>query len=135
MTTLVTGATSGLGRNAAAFLAQQRRSVRTTGRNRAAGEALQALGMAFVPLDLAGATGADLESLLQGVDTVWHCAALSSPWGAWSDFHAANVLATSRLAHAAVANGVRRFISRLPRSISISTTGSISKKRFARPAM
>jgi nucleoside-diphosphate-sugar epimerase len=110
MTTLVTGATSGLGRNAAAFLAQKGSTVRTTGRNRTAGEALRVLGMEFVQLDLASAANTDLESLLQGIDTVWHCAALSSPWGAWSDFHAANVLATSRLAHAAVANGVRRFV-------------------------
>jgi nucleoside-diphosphate-sugar epimerase len=110
ITTLVTGATSGLGRNAAAFLARQGCTVRTTGRNRAAGEALKAIGTEFAPLDLASASSADLERLLQGVDAVWHCAALSSPWGAWSDFHTANVLATSHLAHAAVAKGVRRFV-------------------------
>ncbi|MGF6721761.1 nucleoside-diphosphate-sugar epimerase [Paraburkholderia sp. GAS41] len=110
MTILVTGATSGLGRNAAAFLAQQGSNVRATGRNRAAGESLQAPGMAFVPLDLASAANTELDSLLHGVDTVWHCAALSSPWGAWSDFHAANVLATTRLAQTAVTHGVRRFV-------------------------
>jgi uncharacterized protein YbjT (DUF2867 family) len=72
MTTLVTGATSGLGRNAAAFLAQKGSTVRTTGRNRTAGEALRVLGMEFVQLDLASAANTDLESLLQGIDTVWH---------------------------------------------------------------
>jgi nucleoside-diphosphate-sugar epimerase len=110
MTVLVTGATSGLGRNAAAFLAQRGVPVRATGRNRAEGDALRALGMEFVPADLTQATAGDPEHLLRDVDTVWHCAALSSPWGAWRDFHEANVVVASRLANAAAAKGVSRFI-------------------------
>ena len=39
MTTLVTGATSGLGRNAATYLAARGQCVRGTGRNPRAGEA------------------------------------------------------------------------------------------------
>lgn len=110
MTILVTGATSGLGRNAAAFLAQRGVSVRATGRNRTAGDALSALGAEFIAADLISATDCELAHLLRDVDTVWHCAALSSPWGGWPDFHAANVVVTSRLARAAAAKAMRRFI-------------------------
>jgi nucleoside-diphosphate-sugar epimerase len=110
MKTLVTGATSGLGRNAAEHLAARAHPVRGTGRNPLAGEALQARGIEFVPADLTSARDTDFDRLLEDVDTVWHCAALSSPWGRYLDFHAANVMATTRLAQAAARRGVRRFV-------------------------
>lgn len=110
MKTLVTGATSGLGRNAATFLAARQQAVRGTGRNRAAGEALRTQGIEFFPADLVTAGFDELDRLLDGIDTIWHCAALSSPWGRYDDFHAANVTATMRLAQAAVRHGVRRFV-------------------------
>lgn len=110
MKTLVTGATSGLGRNAVAHLAAHRRAVRATGRNQRAGEALRAQGCEFVAVDLATVSDEALDRLLDEVDAVWHCAALSSPWGRYRDFHGANVVATTRLAHAAALRGVRRFV-------------------------
>lgn len=110
MRTLVTGATSGLGRNAAAFLASRGTPVRLTGRNRHVGDALAAQGYDFVPADLSTASKSEIDRLLADVDTVWHCAALSSPWGKFADFHAANVAATAALARAAARRGVRRFI-------------------------
>lgn len=134
MTILVTGATSGLGRNAVEFLMQQGCTVRATGRNRAEGEALRALGMEFAPLDLAHADTAALQPLLQGVDTVWHCAALSSPWGAWRDFHAANVQATSHLVQAALANGVRRFVHISTPSLYFDFTHRLDIDESFRPA-
>jgi nucleoside-diphosphate-sugar epimerase len=134
MTILVTGATSGLGRNAAAFLVQQGEKVRATGRNRAQGETLRAAGMEFAALDLASAGTAALQPLLQDVDTVWHCAALSSPWGAWRDFHAANVQATSHLVQAAVANGVRRFVHISTPSLYFDFTHRLDIDESFRPA-
>ncbi|MDR2207754.1 MAG: NAD-dependent epimerase/dehydratase family protein [Azoarcus sp.] len=110
MNTLITGATSGLGRNAVAQLAMMGRAVRATGRDLRVGEALRAQGIEFIPADLTMAQDEVLERLLDGIDTVWHCAALSSPWGDYRDFHAANVVATARLAHAAALKGVRRFV-------------------------
>ncbi|RQH05644.1 NAD-dependent epimerase/dehydratase family protein [Paraburkholderia dinghuensis] len=110
MTTLVTGATSGLGKNAVTFLAARQQAVRGTGRNLRAGAALRAQGVEFLPADLATAREGEFDRLLDGVDNVWHCAALSSPWGRCDDFYAANVVATTRLAHAAVRSGVRRFV-------------------------
>ena len=110
MKTLVTGATSGLGANAARYLAAQRQAVRATGRDRRAGQALEAGGIEFVPVDLANAAAKDIDRLLDGIDIVWHCAALSSPWGRYEDFHQANMTATTRLAERAAQRGVRRFV-------------------------
>lgn len=110
MKTLVTGSTSGLGRSAANLLAAKRQAVRATGRDRRVGEALREQGIEFVPLDLTTANADDIDRLLDGVDAVWHCAALSSPWGRYDDFYGANVVATTRLAQMAARRGVRRFI-------------------------
>lgn len=107
---LVTGATSGLGRNAVQALADAGRPVRATGRNLAQGAALRRLGIPFVPADLSRLAAHEAAALLAGVEAVWHCAALSSPWGRLDDFMAANVVATRRLAEAAVQQGVRRFV-------------------------
>lgn len=110
MNVLVTGATSGLGRNAAEWLLGAGHSVRATGRNRQAGAELAALGAEFIPLDLALATPEQCAALLEGIDTVWHCAAKSSPWGDYASFYAANVAATDKLASAAGQRGIERFV-------------------------
>ncbi|EGT5183141.1 SDR family NAD(P)-dependent oxidoreductase [Cronobacter sakazakii] len=107
---LVTGATSGLGRNAVEALLAQGCNVRATGRDENVGAELTALGAQFVPLELAQADDARCDALMQGCDMVWHCAAKSSPWGSAQAFHAVNVAATERLAHAAARAGVTRFI-------------------------
>jgi nucleoside-diphosphate-sugar epimerase len=108
--TLVTGATSGLGRNAVEALHDAGVPVRATGRNAAVGAALAQRGIPFEQADLAQLDAPQAQRLLAGVDTVWHCAALSSPWGAAADFMAANVQATERLVSAAVAAGVHRVV-------------------------
>jgi nucleoside-diphosphate-sugar epimerase len=110
MIILVTGATGGLGRNAVEFLTKQGIAVRATGRDRNVGKSLHAIGVEFVPLDLASASLEEIERLVRGVDAVWHCAALSSPWGRREDFYAANVIATTRLAQASIGERIRRFV-------------------------
>ncbi|MTD28377.1 NAD-dependent epimerase/dehydratase family protein [Erwinia sorbitola] len=110
MKILVTGATSGLGRNAVEWLLAAGHQVHATGRDRAVGALLQQTGAAFTALDLASATVADCAALVEGADAVWHCAAKSSPWGRREDFWQANVVATERLTAAAGQQGVARFI-------------------------
>lgn len=107
---LVTGATSGLGRNAAQWLLQAGYQVCATGRNKLAGEQLRQIGAQFTALDLVTASDEDYLNLLQGCDVVWHCAALSSPWGDYQDFYQANVVVTSRLAQLAGQLGIKRFV-------------------------
>lgn len=110
MKVLLTGATSGLGRNAAQWLLEAGHQVHATGRDEAVGQALRCWGAQFTALDLAEATLEQCAQLMLGCDVVWHCAAKSAPWGSEQAFHRANVSATEKLARAAGQSGVQRFI-------------------------
>lgn len=104
---LVTGATGGLGQALCAALPSQGRTVRATGRNRDVGRRLQASGCEFVAADLAAPIPVELT---HGVDTVFHLAALSRPWGRREEFEAINLHATERLLESARASGCQSFI-------------------------
>jgi nucleoside-diphosphate-sugar epimerase len=104
---LVTGATGGLGRILTAQLRSNGRHVLATGRNAAVGAAITGPNVRFAPADL---TRDPLEPLLDGVQTVFHLAALSAPWGRKNEFQAANIDATARLLEAAQKSGCRRFV-------------------------
>ncbi|AUS68404.1 NAD(P)-dependent oxidoreductase [Escherichia albertii] len=110
MKVLVTGATSGLGRNAVEFLCQKGISVRATGRNEAMGKLLEKMGAEFVLADLTELVSSQAKVMLAGIDTLWHCSSFTSPWGTQQAFDLANVRATRRLGEWAVAWGVRNFI-------------------------
>ena len=110
MHVLVTGATGGLGRNAVEYLLNNSVKVTATGRNEIIGDLLSSVGAKFVAMDLATANPAQMSLLLSEVDTVWHCAALSSPWGAASSFEQNNVTATNNLLAAAGLAGIRHFV-------------------------
>lgn len=104
---LVTGATGGLGRTLVPQLLAAGYSVTATGRNAEIGAGLAAKGVRFFGADL---ITDPLEGLLDQADTVFHLAALSSPWGRYADFEAINVAATMRLLDAARQAGVERFV-------------------------
>lgn len=97
---LVTGATGGLGRTLVPMLRAHGWTVRATGRCPRCGEPIRAIDL----------TGPIPDDLVEGADTVFHLAALSSPWGAPARFAAINVEATRRLADAAARAGCRRFV-------------------------
>ena len=110
MKILVTGSTSGLGRNATEWLLAAGHQAVAAGRDLVVGKMLTDAGADFRFVDLDSATPAQLTSLVQGCDAVWHCAAKSSPWGKASDFLRTNVDLTDRLALAAGQAGVPRFV-------------------------
>ncbi|EOU9559703.1 NAD-dependent epimerase/dehydratase family protein [Cronobacter dublinensis] len=110
MKVLVTGATSGLGRNAVEYLRHQGVQVRATGRNEAMGKLLEKMGAEFIPADLTELVSSQAKAMLAGIDTLWHCSSFTSPWGPQEAFDLANVRATRRLGEWAVAWGVRNFV-------------------------
>lgn len=110
MKILVTGATSGLGLNAVEFLQQKGIPLIATGRNLQQGKILQQNNCEFVAADLAYLTNDTAESMFHDVDTVWHCAALSSAWGNYNDFFSTNVTATENLIKYAIQANIKTFV-------------------------
>ena len=110
MTFLVTGATSGLGRNAVDFLLQQKLPVRAAGSHAAIGALMAKRGAQFIPADMNNLVSSQARAMLTEVDTLWHCSGFSAPWGAEEAFELANVRATRRLGEWAAAYGVRNFV-------------------------
>ncbi|UVI32684.1 NAD-dependent epimerase/dehydratase family protein [Paenibacillus spongiae] len=106
---LVTGGTGFLGGHLARRLREDGWDVTGTGRNTQAGKALAADGIRFQAVDLR-----DRHAVIDAcsmIDTVFHCAALSSPWGRYRDFYASNVEATRHLIEACRQQGVRRLVN------------------------
>ncbi|MFM9278744.1 NAD-dependent epimerase/dehydratase family protein [Paenibacillus jiagnxiensis] len=105
---LVTGATGFLGRHAALRLAQMGWDVSGMGRSRESGAQLTRDGIRFVQADMR-----DADRVVQacaGQDYVFHCAALSSPWGDYREFYGSNVLATRHIIEGCRKHEVKRLI-------------------------
>jgi nucleoside-diphosphate-sugar epimerase len=105
MKVLVTGATGGLGRNLTERLHRDGHDVIATGRNASIGAALLSQGIRFEVADIT-----DVKSmipLIKGCEVVFHCAALSSPFGKHKEFYAANVAGTEVVATATAYNLAR----------------------------
>lgn len=100
MRALVTGATGGLGRNLVTRLEREGHDYVTVGRVRTPGpgESVDDVHAEFVR---------ELLSKAEGCDVIFHCAALSSPWGRLADFEEANFLLTTDIVAVAVSCGVR----------------------------
>lgn len=108
MRILLTGATGGLGRNALTYLQARNHSVTAVGRN---AEVLSQFAPTLTAqVDLASQPLSDACRLVEGHDAVWHCAALSAPWGRFEDFVAANLTASETLFEAAGQANVPVFV-------------------------
>lgn len=81
---LVTGGTGFLGSSLAKRLMKEGYQVTIIGRNRQIGKQLVAEGITFIQADLSDQ--AAMDDACQGQDYVFHCGALSSPWGKYQDF-------------------------------------------------
>jgi nucleoside-diphosphate-sugar epimerase len=71
-------------------------------------EHLESLGVELVHGDLDDVQS--LRAAAQGMERVYHCAALAADWGAWEAFRAANVSGVSNLLQAALGAGVKKFV-------------------------
>lgn len=101
---LVTGASGFLGGHVVSDLRAHGFDVFVTGRN------LSGLTQVAAQSRIVHASLAELAHTRLDVDAVIHCAALSTPWGRWQDFVAANVEGTKHVVTFARRNGVRRIV-------------------------
>lgn len=108
MKILITGASGFLGGRTTKAFAATGIEVVSTSRNPERKEELEEAGAVFVPGDLLDKEFCN--SIVQGIDVIVHCAALSSPWGKYSSFYQANVTTTSNLLDAAKVWGVQKFV-------------------------
>ncbi|MGE5657849.1 MAG: NAD-dependent epimerase/dehydratase family protein [Actinomycetota bacterium] len=108
MKVLVTGGTGFLGKRLAFRLQELGEDVTILGRNQAIGQQLASQGFRFLPVDLVD-TKATVDAC-QGQDYIFHCGALSSPWGKYQDFYQANVLGTRNIIQGSKVHQVRRLI-------------------------
>ena len=122
---VVTGAAGFLGGRTSKHLAQifPNSTILATSRRDLRREELKNAGCDFVAGDLADPNFCS--NILSGADSVIHCAALSSPWGAYSDFYLNNVVATQNLVFSAQNAGVSTFIQ-----ISTPSIYATSSSRF-----
>jgi nucleoside-diphosphate-sugar epimerase len=108
MTSLVTGAAGFLGSHLTTLLAAR------GGRTRALVQPARDAGwQAPGGVEVYHADIADKSAIvpaLDGVDTVYHCAALTGPWGPRAEYHRVNVDGLETVVRAAMAAGVRRFV-------------------------
>jgi nucleoside-diphosphate-sugar epimerase len=108
MNVLVTGATGFLGKQLALKLRSQSHQVIGLGRDRFIGQQLEADNIKFLAIDLR-----DREAIIEackGQDYIFHCGALSSPWGKYQDFYDTNVLGTRNIIQGCQTHHVKRLI-------------------------
>jgi nucleoside-diphosphate-sugar epimerase len=105
MKVIITGATGGLGRNLVLHVKQLGWEIIALGRNESIGKTL---GVTFKSVDLSDEMAT--QSAFESADVVFHCAALSSPWGSDEAFYRANVLATHNVIDAMIHHTIPKIV-------------------------
>jgi len=121
----VTGATGFLGRWTVERMLSRGSQVVALGRDLAKGRELLVLGADFRSMGLSEV--AALTQAFEGVDTVVHCAGMSTPWGRREDFLATNVVGTRNVLTAARTVGVRGVVHISSPSIYMAAGGGDRK--------
>ena len=105
MKAIITGATGGLGRNLGEFLLKEGWDVIGFGRNENIGKNLP---YPFYSFDLSN----EEETIkhFSSCDVVFHCAALSKPWGKYEQFYKANVQATKNVISAMKKHNIPKLV-------------------------
>lgn len=114
MKLVITGGTGFLGRHLVWRAAAEGADVIFTGRNaRAAAEVIRHAPAPVRWQALSHGDAAAESTLAKAAcdaDAIVHCAALSSPWGRYDDFHRSNVTSTAEVVAACHAHKVRRLV-------------------------
>lgn len=129
MKAVVTGATGFLGKRLTVRLLEENREVVALGRNPSIGKELNDKGARFVVCELLD--GQALIEAVQGADIVFHCAALSAPWGKYEDFFNTNVIGTQKVIEACHLNKVKRLVHVSSPSIYFNSNSSLNVKEDA----
>ena len=109
MKILITGATGCLGRNLTnKLLSDGQHQIYITGRNQKIGEILENQGAVFQNADLKDRK--TIINLCEDKEIIFHCGALSSPWGKYKDFYGANVLGTQNIIDGCLKHNVKRLV-------------------------
>ena len=108
MNVLVTGATGFLGQYLTNRLIELGCHVTATGRNQTIGMQLEEKGARFVSADLRNQTA--VHSLCRNQEMVFHCGALSAPWGNKQAFYQINYLGTQYVIEGCKQHQVQRLI-------------------------
>ncbi|VAW68836.1 UDP-glucose 4-epimerase [hydrothermal vent metagenome] len=108
MKAIVTGATGFLGGHLVDKLLADGWEVIALGRNISKGQILQQAGAHFKAVDLTD--GDKLQKAFEPADVVFHCAALSSAWGEYSDFYRMNVEATRHVLNSAQKHKIAKLV-------------------------
>ncbi|MBP1915721.1 nucleoside-diphosphate-sugar epimerase [Lederbergia galactosidilyticus] len=108
MRMFITGGTGFLGKALARRLVKLGYEVTVLGRNEEVGRRLRGEEIHFASGKLEDAER--LEALIHNHDYVFHCGALSSPWGKYEEFYQANVLGTKNVIAACEKHQVKRLI-------------------------
>ena len=108
MKIIVTGTTGFIGRNIAESFSAEGMEIIATGRSEAAGEALAAAGIKFIPADITRQS--ELETVFEPSDLVIHCAAKTGDWGSYAEFYKANVEGTRNVIRLCDKNGIKKIL-------------------------
>lgn len=127
MRVIITGATGGLGRNLVLHVKELGWDILALGRNKSIGTAL---GVPFVSVDLCDALMT--REAFRSADIVFHCAALSSPWGSYEMFYNANVRATQNVIDAMLYHGIPKIVHVSTSSIYFNYKDQLNVKEECR---
>ncbi|MEW6404018.1 MAG: NAD-dependent epimerase/dehydratase family protein [Chloroflexota bacterium] len=108
MKALISGGTGFLGGKLARRLQSMGWDVTALGRKPAALGELQSQGIKAMRADLENQ--AEIIDACRGQEIVFHCGALSSPWGRAKDFYAANVLGSENVIRGCMDANVQRLV-------------------------
>ncbi len=108
MVCLVTGATGLVGSHIVEYLISMGHKVKTIVRPSSDTKFLDSLGVEYVQGDLTIAVSVD--SAVEGVDVVFHCAAMVSDWADRASMYKTNVGGTENIINACLKHNVKRMV-------------------------